>query len=112
MFVVGPASSRPVLDNAVRGRHVDPGLPHLKDMTARAFRNLETNATTVPTFENAEGNIGRSRLGVFFPPPLLARIAEASGGNPLFALGIAHATTRGKRASLDDPLSVPVGWTN
>jgi ATP/maltotriose-dependent transcriptional regulator MalT len=49
-----------------------------------------------------------SRLGMSFPRPLLARIAEASGGNPLFALEIAQATMRGKREpSLDDPLAVP-----
>jgi DNA-binding NarL/FixJ family response regulator len=49
-----------------------------------------------------------SRLGMSFPRLLLARIAEASGGNPLYALEIAQATTHGKREpSLDDPLSFP-----
>jgi DNA-binding CsgD family transcriptional regulator len=49
-----------------------------------------------------------TRLGMSFTRPLLTRIAEASGGNPLYALEIAQATTRGKgEASLGVPLSVP-----
>jgi len=49
-----------------------------------------------------------SRLGMSFPRPTLARIAEASGGNPFFALEIARALTRApdERAP-DDPLPVP-----
>jgi hypothetical protein len=49
-----------------------------------------------------------SQLGMSFPRPLLARIADASGGNPFFALEIAQATARRKHElSLDEPLAVP-----
>lgn len=49
-----------------------------------------------------------SRLGVSFPRPLLTRIADASGGNPFFALEIAQATARENReVSLDAPLAIP-----
>lgn len=50
----------------------------------------------------------RSRLGTSLPRPLLARLAEASGGNPLFALEMARALPTGAddRAA-GDPLPVP-----
>ena len=49
-----------------------------------------------------------SRLGMSFPRPLLTRIADASGGNPFFALEIAQATARGDReVSLGAPLAIP-----
>jgi len=49
-----------------------------------------------------------SRLAMSFPRPLLTRIAEASGGNPFFALEIAQATVRGEReVLLDAPLAIP-----
>jgi DNA-binding CsgD family transcriptional regulator len=49
-----------------------------------------------------------SRLGKALPRPTLGRIAEASGGNPFFALEIARALARApdERAP-DDPLPVP-----
>jgi DNA-binding NarL/FixJ family response regulator len=49
------------------------------------------------------------RLGVSsFPRSTLARVAEASGGNPFFALEIAQALTDAAAArTLDDPLPVP-----
>jgi predicted ATPase len=40
----------------------------------------------------------RSRRGTSMPRPLLARLAGASGGNPLFALEIARAGARIRRA--------------
>ncbi len=48
------------------------------------------------------------KLGTSFPRPTLARIAEASGGNPFFALEIARslAGAADERAP-DDPLPVP-----
>jgi DNA-binding NarL/FixJ family response regulator len=48
------------------------------------------------------------RLGVSFPRSTLARVAEASGGNPFFALEIAQAlagTT--EERTLDAPLPIP-----
>lgn len=50
----------------------------------------------------------RNRLGTSLPHPLLARLAGASGGNPLLALEIARAlaTDQDDRA-LSDPFPVP-----
>jgi len=50
----------------------------------------------------------RSRLGSSLPRPMLARLAEASGGNPFFALEIVRALARrtGDYA-IGDPLPVP-----
>ena len=50
----------------------------------------------------------QSRLGVAPARPTLVRIAEASGGNPFYALEIATAMGRGPdRPALGDPLPVP-----
>ena len=48
----------------------------------------------------------RTRVGSTPPRPLLLRVAAASGGNPFFALEIAHALASVDRAA-DDPLPVP-----
>lgn len=49
-----------------------------------------------------------SRLDISLPRPVLTRIAEASSGNPLFALEMAQATARNTREpSLGDPLTLP-----
>jgi ATP/maltotriose-dependent transcriptional regulator MalT len=54
----------------------------------------------------------RTRLGHVFPRPTLRRIAEASGGNPLFALELARALTdAGARPQPGDPLPVPATLT-
>jgi DNA-binding CsgD family transcriptional regulator len=48
------------------------------------------------------------RLGVSLPRSTLARVAEASGGNPFFALEIAQALAgTAEEHTLDDPLPVP-----
>ncbi len=47
----------------------------------------------------------KERLGSSLPRPVLARIAEASGGNPFFALEIARALPAD--GSVGDPLPVP-----
>jgi hypothetical protein len=48
------------------------------------------------------------RLGVSFPRSTLARVAEASGGNPFFALEIAQALAgTAEERTLEDPLPVP-----
>ncbi|HEU5204893.1 MAG TPA: AAA family ATPase [Candidatus Limnocylindrales bacterium] len=50
----------------------------------------------------------RARSGVSLPRPLLNRIAEASGGNPFFALEISDAIARGGTTlALGDALPVP-----
>ena len=49
-----------------------------------------------------------SRLGTSLPRPMLARLADASGGNPFFALEIARAlASREHGQSAGEPLSVP-----
>jgi DNA-binding CsgD family transcriptional regulator len=49
-----------------------------------------------------------SRLGLAFPRPTLRRIAEASGGNPFFALEIARSvSTRHGDVDPGEPLPVP-----
>jgi DNA-binding CsgD family transcriptional regulator len=48
------------------------------------------------------------RLGVSLPRSTLARVAEASGGNPFFALEIAQALAgTAEERTLEDPLPVP-----
>jgi DNA-binding CsgD family transcriptional regulator len=47
------------------------------------------------------------RLGVSFPRSTLARVAEASGGNPFFALEIAQALAGAEERTREDPLPVP-----
>jgi hypothetical protein len=48
------------------------------------------------------------RLAVSFPRSTLARVADASGGNPFFALEIAQALTgTAEERALDGPLPVP-----
>jgi len=50
----------------------------------------------------------RDRLGASFPRPTLRRIAESSGGNPLFALELARAlAAHGARPAPGEPLPVP-----
>jgi hypothetical protein len=50
----------------------------------------------------------RSRLGTSMSHPLLARLVDASGGNPFFALEIARALERdADERALNDPLPVP-----
>jgi DNA-binding CsgD family transcriptional regulator len=52
------------------------------------------------------------RLGRVFPRPLLQRVMEASGGNPLWALEIARALDEADvRPSPGEPLPVPSGLT-
>jgi DNA-binding NarL/FixJ family response regulator len=48
------------------------------------------------------------RLGILFPRSTLARVADASGGNPFFALEIAQALiSRAEEHGLDGPLPIP-----
>ena len=50
----------------------------------------------------------RDRLGESVPRPILAQVAAASGGNPLFALELARGILRGEiQPSAGEPLSVP-----
>jgi DNA-binding CsgD family transcriptional regulator len=50
----------------------------------------------------------RAHLGQVFPRPTLQRIAQASGGNPLFALELARAlVATGARPGPGEPLPVP-----
>ncbi|HEY6963033.1 MAG TPA: AAA family ATPase [Gaiellaceae bacterium] len=54
-------------------------------------------------------HVVRDRLGVVFPRPTLLRIAETSGGNPMFALELARALAEiGARPGPGEPLPVPV----
>jgi DNA-binding CsgD family transcriptional regulator len=56
----------------------------------------------------ALSDLVRSRLGRQLPRPILVRIAEASSGNPFYALEIARAMAHdGFTIALGDPLPVP-----
>lgn len=56
----------------------------------------------------ALGSILRDRLDVAYPRPMLVRLHEASGGNPLFALELARALQRAPRSVRPGaPLPVP-----
>jgi DNA-binding NarL/FixJ family response regulator len=49
----------------------------------------------------------KSRLGASLPRPLLARLADASGGNPFYALEMARALARRGHLEPAQPLPVP-----
>lgn len=49
----------------------------------------------------------RTRLEAGFPRPLLARLYEASGGNPFYALEIGRALARSEQATITGPLPLP-----
>jgi DNA-binding CsgD family transcriptional regulator len=49
----------------------------------------------------------RSRLGTSLPRPLLARLADASGGNPFYALEMARALASHRDLEPAQPLPVP-----
>jgi DNA-binding CsgD family transcriptional regulator len=49
----------------------------------------------------------KGRLGWSAPRPLLARLADVSGGNPFFALEIARALGNASERTASDPLPVP-----
>ena len=49
----------------------------------------------------------KSRLGTSFPRPLLARLADASGGNPFYALEMARALAPHGDLNPTQPLPVP-----
>jgi DNA-binding CsgD family transcriptional regulator len=76
---------------------------------ARAFaENRLTELRIGPLSLGALHEVLRARLGLTFARPTLRRIAEASGGNPLFALEIARAvSSSGRRIDPTEPLAIP-----
>ena len=61
-----------------------------------------------PLSIEAIGRLFRHRVDLVLPRPLLGRIHETSGGNPLFALEIARALQRGHlEVTSEEPLPIP-----
>ena len=60
-----------------------------------------------PLSSGALGHLVVTRLGVHLPRPTLARLRQASGGNPLFALEFARGLTGEGRAAAAGRLEVP-----
>ena len=74
---------------------------------ALAPRSLE-HVVMGPMSLSALGKLIGSRLGLDLPRPTLVRLAEASGGNPFYALEIADALARASALpALGEPLPVP-----
>lgn len=70
-----------------------------------SFRRLALGPLSV----GAVHELLRTRLGLTLPRWALARVHEAAGGNPLFALEIGRELTRqGSQVSPEEPLPVPV----
>ena len=67
-----------------------------------AFEERLTTIRVGPLSVGALHHLIRSRLGLRIPRPMLARVHEASGGNPMFALEFAQVA-----ASAGAPLPVP-----
>jgi tetratricopeptide (TPR) repeat protein len=87
-----------------RGGDDEPPLGLSRAFPGEQVRRLVPKPLSLASLQQ----IFSSQLGMSFPRPLLTRIADASGGNPFFALEIAQATARRKRElSLDAPLAVP-----
>jgi len=76
----------------------------LERLSSQSFVRLRVG----PLSLSALYHLLRERLGIVFPRPTLTRIAEASAGNPLFALELARALAeRGARPGPGEPLPVP-----
>jgi DNA-binding CsgD family transcriptional regulator len=76
---------------------------------ARAFPEKRLTEVRIgPLSLGALHEVLRGRLGLTFARPTLRRIAEASGGNPFFALEIARAvSSSGRRIDPGEPLPIP-----
>jgi DNA-binding CsgD family transcriptional regulator len=76
---------------------------------ARAFAEKRLTEVRIgPLSLGALHEVLRTRLGLTFARPTLRRIAEASGGNPFFALEIARAvSSSGRRIDPGEPLPIP-----
>ena len=79
------------------------GKGHPLDL-ARALEERHDEVVVGPLRIGALHQLVRSRLGMRIPRPLLARVHEASGGNPLFALEFARAVAD---RTTPGPLPVP-----
>ncbi len=76
---------------------------------SQALERMPLRRVTVgPMPRKALGAMLRQHLGSDLPRPLVARLHEVSGGNPLYALEIARALERqGARPDAGEPLPVP-----
>jgi DNA-binding CsgD family transcriptional regulator/tetratricopeptide (TPR) repeat protein len=78
-----------------------------QDLVASLADGVE-RLTVGPLPPGPLGRMLRHRLNREFPPPLVRRIHEASGGNPFFALEISRALVRSpSRPQAGEPLPVP-----
>ncbi|HEX2420566.1 MAG TPA: AAA family ATPase, partial [Acidimicrobiia bacterium] len=74
----------------------------------RAFPDERVSRIRVgPLSLGALHEVLHRRLGLTFPRPTLRRIAEASGGNPLFALEIARYLSTSREVDPAEPLPFP-----
>ena len=88
-------------------RELDPQRPALD--LFRAFDVARVQLVEVkPMSLGATGRLLRHRVDLVLPRPMLRRIHETSGGNPLFALEIARALQRGHLdLTSEEPLPIP-----
>ncbi|MFY9577865.1 MAG: AAA family ATPase [Gaiellaceae bacterium] len=88
---------------ARRREREDEPLPLALDLTLVPVERLDVAGLSL----GATGVLVREQLGASFRRPTLRRIHEASGGNPLFALGLARALLGASRAETDRELPLP-----
>ncbi len=92
----------------VAARRVEPGASEPLDLASNLPEGLE-RITLSQLDEASLGRLLRRRLDGDFPPPLVRKMHEASGGNPFFALEIGRAlVAEGAETRPGEPLPVPV----
>ncbi len=92
----------------VAARRVEPGANEPLDLASNLPGGLE-RITLGQLDEASLGRLLRRRLGGDFPPPLVRKMHEASGGNPFFALEIGRAlVAEDAETRPGEPLPVPV----
>ncbi|MFN2418342.1 MAG: AAA family ATPase [Candidatus Limnocylindria bacterium] len=81
---------------------------HIPMLLDRSFSDRLERLILAPLESDALDALFRQRLGESVTRPTLAQIAEASGGNPLFALELARGILRDEiQPMAGEPLSIP-----
>jgi len=103
-FALRRLRDEPIAVIATRRVPQRPALDLFRAFDADRVRGIEVRPMSPETI----GRLLRHRIDLVLPRPLLQRIHESSGGNPLFALEIARALQRGHLdVTSVEPLPIP-----